>query len=374
MIYLDYAANTPADEEVVKTFCDVSLKYIANPNSSHKLGMMAKEKLDQCTKNIAELLNVKESEIIYTSGASESNNLAVKGIAEQYKKYGKHIITTYLEHSSVNGAMGYLQNLGFEIEYVDINPDGLVDLEGLKSIMRDDTILVSICTVDSEIGLKQPIDKIGEIIHKYPHCYFHTDATQSVGKIPLNFEHADLVTFAPHKFYGLNGCGVLIKKEKILLEPLIHGGISTTAFRSGTPALNMIAATEKALQLSYENMNNRYEHVQYLNTKLRLAFKKYDKVKINSTENSVPFILNISLNKINTEIFKTNLEKEDIFLSTKSACCAPNTVSRPVYALTKNRQRSLSTLRISLSHLTKEEEIDVFLEKFDELLKNQQSR
>ncbi|WP_312700545.1 cysteine desulfurase family protein [Sedimentibacter sp.] len=366
MIYLDYAANTPADEQVINIFSQVSRDFIANPNSSHGLGIMAAERLKEAAEKIARLFNVQENEIIYTSGASESNNLAIKGIAGQYKKYGKHIITTYLEHSSVNGAVEYLKNNGYEVDYVDIDSDGLVDLQSLKELIRKDTILVSICCVDGEVGIKQPINEIAALIAEYPNCYFHTDATQAVGKIPVSFENVDLVTFAPHKFYGLNGCGVLIKKENVLLEPLIHGGISTTAFRSGTPSLNMIAAAEKALSLAYEELEDRYNYVRNINSKVRNELKKYKEVRINSTEYSVPYILNISMNKVNTEQFKAALEEHDIFVSTKSACCAPNTASRPVYALTKDRKRALSTLRISFSHLTSENDIDVFLEKFDE--------
>jgi cysteine desulfurase len=370
MIYLDYAANTPADEQVINTFSEVSRVFLANPNSTHKLGRIAAERLRESTNKIARLLGVLESEVIFTSGASESNNMAIKGAAAYNKKYGKHIITTFLEHSSVNGAVGYLQNNGYEIDYAEITQDGLIDLENLKQLIRDDTVLVSICYVDSEVGLIQQIDEIGKIIKNYQHCIFHVDATQAVGKIPVNLENIDLITFAPHKFYGLNGCGVLIKKENILIEPLIHGGISTTSFRSGTPALGMIASTEKALELAYENLESNYNYVKKLNEKLRIALNKYPNVKINSNENSVPYILNISINKVNTEQFKLDLEDYDIYVSTKSACCAPNTASRPVYALTKDRKRALSTLRISLSYITKEEEINLFLEAFDKCLKN----
>jgi len=366
MIYLDYAANTPANEEVIKVFSDVSREYIANPNSAHQLGILAKTRLNESTKKIASLLNVLESEIIYTSGASESNNLAIKGAAEQYKRYGKHIITTYLEHSSVNGAMQTLQNLGYEVDYVDITQSGLVDLDHLKELLRDDTILVSVCYIDSEVGIMQQVDKIAEILSDNPHCFFHVDATQAVGKIPASFSNIDLITFTPHKFYGLNGCGVLIKKEGILLEPLIHGGISTTPFRSGTPALGLIAATEKALSLAYTDMRIRYEYVKSLNENLRESFNNYPGIKINSTINSVPFILNISITNTNTEVFRAALEEYEIYVSTKSACCAPNTVSRPVYALTKDRKTALSTLRISLSHLTSAQDIDLFLKCFDE--------
>lgn len=369
MIYLDYAANTPADEQVVNTFIEVSKNYIANPNSNHKLGMFALERLNESKRKIAELLKVSENEVIFTSGASESNNTAIKGIANYYKKYGKHVITTYLEHSSVNGAVGYLKNNGFDVDYVDIIENGLVDIDNLKEILRNDTIMVSICYVDSEVGITQQIHKIGELLKDYPHCYFHVDATQAIGKIPVDFQNVDLVTFAPHKFYGLNGCGVLIKKENIILEPLIHGGLSTSSFRSGTPALSMIAAAERALTLSYENLEQRYNYVKNLNEKLKNKLEKYTNVKINSNENSVPFILNISLNKVNTEQFKMELEEYDIYVSTKSACCAPNTASRPVYALTKDRKRALSTLRISLSHLTSESDLNLFLDVFDKCYK-----
>lgn len=365
MIYLDYAANTPADEQVINTFSDVSKKFIANPNSNHELGRQAADCLIESTKKIAELLNVKEQEIIFTSGASESNNTAIKGIANYYKKFGKHIITTFLEHSSVNGAISYLQNNGFDIDYVEITTDGLVDMDSLKALIRKDTILVSICYVDSEVGIKQSISEIGEMLKSYEHTFFHVDATQAVGKISVCFENIDLVTFAPHKFYGLNGCGALIKNENVMMEPLIHGGISTTAFRSGTPALGMIKALEKALTLSYENMEERFNYVKELNEKLSNRLKEYSNVKLNSNENCIPFILNISINKMNTEQFKAELEKYEVYISTKSACCAPNTASRPVYAMTKDRKRALSTLRISLSHLTTEDELNLFLHYFD---------
>ena len=369
MIYLDYAANTPVNEEVLQTFCEISREYIANPNSTHQLGKLASKRLADATTQIAHLLNVNESEIIYTSGASESNNLAIKGIALQYKKYGRNIITTYLEHSSVNGAVAALQNSGYEVDYVDITKNGLVDLEHLKELLREDTILVSICYVDSEVGICQQIDKIAELLSTYRNCFFHVDATQAVGKIPVSFKNVDLISFAPHKFYGLNGCGVLIKKEGILLEPLIHGGISTTPFRSGTPALSLIASTAKALSLAISELETRYEYVEGLNQKLKEALKQYPNVRINSTAESVPFILNISTSGAKSEDFQAEMASNEIYLSTKSACCAPNTASRPVYALTKDKKAALSTLRISLSHLTTPEDCETFLKCFDNCYK-----
>ncbi|NLK98351.1 MAG: cysteine desulfurase [Epulopiscium sp.] len=369
MIYLDYAATTPACEEALQAFYNVSKSYIGNPNSSHKLGREAKAYLDLCTKNIADRLGVKESEIIYTSGATEANNLAIKGIANSYKRYGKHIISTYLEHSSVTGPLTTLQNSGYEIDYVDILDNGLVDLDHLKELLRDDTILVSIGYVDSELGIEQNIHQIGEILASYPHCFFHVDVTQAIGKIPVSLENVDLATFTPHKFYGLHGCGVLVKKDNIMIEPLIHGGVSTTPFRSGTPTLALVAALEKALSLATSDLEERYNYVKQLNKTLKEKLQQYKNVRINSTDKAVPHIVNISIKGANTMAFQSELEDYDIYVSTKSACCAPNTPSRAVYAITKDRKLALSTLRISLSHHTTEKDIETFLEYFDQCYK-----
>lgn len=365
MIYLDYAANTPTDEAVLQTFCDVTRRYIANPNAPHALGAEAGDCLMQSTRQILDLLRLKNAEVIYTSGASEANNLAIKGCAEKYKNRGKHVITTYLEHSSVNGAFEAIQNAGFEVEYVDIGPDGLVDLDHLRSLLRADTILVSICYVDSEIGLTQQVGQIRDLLSGYPNCRLHTDATQAIGKMPVDFDNIDLISFTPHKFYGLNGAGVLIKKEDVLLEPQIHGGISTTPYRSGTPALGLIAATAKALELAVPQTDARIAYVRDLNTTIRTALARYSKIKINSTEQSSPYILNISIPGVQTDLLRDELAKREIYLSTRSACCAPNTPSRPVYALTKDRKRAMSPLRVSLSHLTMTQEAEQFLEAFD---------
>jgi cysteine desulfurase len=368
MIYLDYAANTPVDKEVLDTFYEVSANYIGNPNSPHKAGEMAKERMMQSTAKIASLLGAKETEVIYTSGASESNNMAIKGLVQKYKRYGKHIITTYLEHASVTGPVTALQNDGFEVDYVNIKENGQIDLEHLTEIIRDDTILVSVCFVDSEIGTIQPIEEISKIVKSKPHRFFHVDATQAVGKIPVTFNAMDMLTFSGHKFYGINGCGVLLKKEEIVLEPLIHGGISNTSFRSGTPMLALAAATEKALILSIDNLKERYEYVKELSQELWSALLKFPTIRINTPEEGSPYILNVSIKGVNTNILQNSLNEKEIYVATKSACCAPNTVSRPVYAITKDKKAALSTLRISLSHLSSREEMNEFLRAFGQAL------
>ncbi|MGN0806535.1 MAG: cysteine desulfurase family protein, partial [Candidatus Coproplasma sp.] len=250
MIYLDYSANTPADSRVLQRFIETEQSFIGNPNSNHIAGLAAKEEMKRVTKSIAELIGAEPKEIIYTSGASESNNLAIKGIARSSRHIGKHIISTALEHSSVSGCLTFLQEQGYEIDLVDINRDGTVCLEHLAELMREDTVLVAVCAVDSELGTIQPIREIARLVKNYPHCRLHVDATQAVGKTPLVLDGVDTMSISSHKFYGLNGCGLLFKKKDLVIEPLIHGGTSTTIYRSGTPALALAASTETALRLA----------------------------------------------------------------------------------------------------------------------------
>lgn len=369
MVYLDYSATTPVDKRVLETFNKVCLEYPGNSNSLHKLGVKSKELEEYATEEIAKMLHVKPSEVIYTSGASESNNTAIKGICLKYQNRGKHIITTYLEHSSIIAPLNYLTNLGFEVDFVKINDQGLVDLDDLKRLLRDDTILVSICMVDSEIGLKQPIKEIANILKDYPKCYFHVDCTQALGKIPVDLSCVDLASMSAHKIYGMKGIGLLIKKENIVIDPLIHGGKSTTAFRSGTPALPLIVSLMKAMQLIIPNVEKNYEYVSKLNKKVCDKLKEYPLVHINSTVNSIPHTLNFSLRKIKPETFLHALDSNDIYISTKSACSTANSMSNSVYALTKDEDLSNHSLRISLSYLTTEEEINKFFEVFDEWYK-----
>jgi len=370
MVYLDYSATTPINEAVLDSFVAASKKFIGNPNSLHKLGVESKKMIEAATSQIANILNVKENEIIYTSGSSESNNLAIKGIAFKYKNRGRHIITTSFEHSSIIGPLNFLMDNGFEVEFVKLDKNGLVDLEDLKNKMRDDTILVSINLVNSEIGIKQPMNEIIKIVKKYPKCFLHSDMTQAIGKIECNLENVDLVSFSAHKFFGIKGIGVLIKKEKVLLEPLIHGGKSTTIFRSGTPALPLIVSLSKALRLATDEIDLKYNKILELNKYLKEKLLVYDKVKINSNEYSIPHILNISVIGVKPETMLHALENYDIYISTQSACSSSNTSSKAVLALTHDEERASSSIRISIAHSTTKEEIDYFVECFDKCYKD----
>lgn len=362
MIYLDYSATTPVDDRVLDTFVKVTRDYIGNPNSLHELGVEAKKLIDASTKQIADILRVKESEVIYTSGASEANNMAIKGICFKYKNRGKHIITTTLEHSSVLEVFKYLENEGFEVSYAKLDENGVVDIDELKKIIRDDTILVSICSVNSEVGVRQPVEEIGLLLKDYPKLYFHSDVTQSIGKEKVDFTNIDLASFSGQKFYGMKGVGCLIKKESIILESLIHGGKSTTVFRSGTPATALIVSLAKAMRLAYENYDEKRGKVEELNRYLVDGLCKLN-IDINSNDKCIPHIVNLSLRNIKSETMLHALEKDNIYISTQTACSQGN-YSLAVFSVTNDKEKASRSIRISLSHLTTKEEINKFLEIF----------
>lgn len=367
MIYLDYSATTPVNLDVLNTFVAASKDYIGNPNSLHKLGVQAKKLVDASIYQIASILKVRPSEVIFTSGASEANNLAIKGICLKYQNRGKHIITTVLEHSSVTAPISYLKDMGFEVDIVKTLDSGVVDLDDLKKKMRDDTILVSIAAVNSEVGVVQPIDEIAKIVKEYPKAYFHSDITQSIGKIKIDLSNVDLASFSSQKFFGMKGVGCLIKKESIIIESLIHGGKSTTSFRSGTPAVALIASTAKALRLVYEDFDKKYDKVLQLHDYLIDNLKDLD-IFINSNSYCVPHIINISLRNIKSEVMLHALEEKNIYISTMTACSLGN-YSEAVYAVTKDKDRASHSMRISISSLTTKEEIDEFISSFKVLLK-----
>lgn len=366
MIYLDYSANTPAAPAVLEAFCKTEQAYPGNPNSNHPAGQAARAELARATAHIADLLGVMPSEILYTSGASESNNLAVKGIARACRHQGKHIISTALEHASIGGALTALQAQGYEVDLVDIRRDGTLDLEQLAGLLRPDTVLVSVCAVDSELGTIQPIRQIAGLLKDFPNCHLHVDATQAAGKTGLVWDGVDTMSLAPHKFYGLNGSGLLLKRSGLVLEPLIHGGSSTSVYRSGTPALALAVSTEKALELLQEDQSRRLAHVRELNSRLRAALLHYPAVRINSPEGAVPHILNLSVQGVKGTVFQRALGNRGVCVSVKSACSTDGTPSKAVYAVSRDRKNALSSWRISLSHLTTQAELDAFLQIFDQ--------
>ncbi len=367
MVYLDYSATTPVNDEVLDTYVKVTKEFIGNPNSLHKLGIEAKKIIDASTEQIAKILGVKPTEIIYTSGASESNNTAIKGVCLKYANRGKHIITTELEHSSIVAPLNYLTTLGYEVDFVALDENGKVDLDDLIRLIRDDTVLVTISSVNSEVGVRQNLKELSEVIKsKNSKTIFHSDITQSIGKEKLDLSCVDLASMSCQKFYGMKGIGALIKKEKIMIEPLIHGGKSTTIFRSGTPATPLIASFAKALRLIYEDFDNKCKKVKEVHDYLIDKLQDVD-VYINSNDNCLPNMVNLSLKNIKSEVMLHALEEKDIYISTQTACSVGD-YSKAVYALTHDKEKSSSSIRISLSYLTTKEEIDIFVKALKEAI------
>ncbi|MDR3085635.1 MAG: cysteine desulfurase [Christensenellaceae bacterium] len=364
MIMLDYASNTPADERVLEAFLLCERRFPGNPSSSHPLGLAAGQRLAEAEAHIAAMLEVKQEELIFVSGASEANNLALKGLARAGRHAGQHILSTPLEHDSVGGALSALQGQGYEVESLDILPNGEIDLDQLKDSLRGDTILLATSWVDSELGAIQPIARIIEILKGFPNCRLHVDATQAVGKVPVCFDGIDTMSLAPHKFHGLNGSGLLVKREGIHLEPLIHGGRSQTVYRSGTPALALAVALETALFLALEERKKRFEHVSALRQALEEGLGRYKKLKINSPKGGSPYILNLSVEGVRGDAFQQRLSDEGVCVSVKSACSTKGTPSRPVYAIGRDRKNALNSWRISLCALNTAQDIQGFLAIF----------
>lgn len=367
MVYLDYSATTPVREEVIDTYSRVCREFIGNPNSLHKLGINSKKIIDASSNQIASILGIKSTEIIYTSGSSEANNTAIKGVAFKYSNRGKHIITSPLEHSSIIEPLNYLKSIGYEVDYVKLDEKGLIDLDDLEKLIRDDTILVTISSVNSEVGVRQDLEKISKVVRKHPKVIFHSDVTQSIGKEKINFSLLDLASMSCQKFFGMKGIGALIKKERLVIEPLIHGGKSTTIYRSGTPATPLIASFAKALRLMYENFDEKANHVKELHDYLIDKLSKLD-VYINSNDACINNIVNFSLKNIKSEVMLHALEEKEIYISTQTACSTGN-YSLSVFAVTKDKEKASRSMRISISYQTTKEEIDIFIKSLDELIK-----
>ncbi|MEG1506493.1 MAG: cysteine desulfurase family protein [Bacilli bacterium] len=370
MIYLDYSATTPVSYEVMDTISKVTKDFIGNANSINALGIKSAELLSDATKQIAGIFNVSEQEIIYTSGATESNNMALIGASLANHKKGKHIIVSKLEHPSIYAICDYLKTMGFEISYVKNDMDGLVDFDDLKSLVREDTILVSICAVNSEVGVRQPLKMIRQIIKKENFgTIFHSDMTQAIGKIGVNLNDVDLASMSAHKIYGPKGIGILYKNTNVNLTPLIFGSGKTNELNPGTPPLPLIAGLSKALRIATTDLEKKERFINLLNEKIVSQLEKLPDVLVNKTKYSIPQILNISLMGIMPETFLHAMDKHEVYISTNTAC-ASGELSTSVMAIYNDLKRAKHTIRISLSSLTTTDEVNKFLNYFMDAYKS----
>ncbi len=370
MIYLDYSATTPVDISVFDTLSTVTKNFIGNANSIHSLGQKSSALLESATKQIADIFGVNPSEIVYTSGATEANNMALIGTALANHKKGKHIIVSKLEHPSIYAICDYLKTMGFEISYVNNDKEGLIDFDDLKEKVREDTILVSICAVNSEIGVRQPLKMIRQIIKKENMgTIFHSDMTQAIGKVSVNMHDVDLASMSGHKIFGPKGIGFLYKSSMVKITPLIYGSGKSNDLKPGTPPLPLIAALSKAIRLANDGLEKKERFVSLLNDKITSNLSKYPNIIINKTKYSIPQILNISVMDVMPEVMVHALDKHEIYLSTNTACSSGD-ISNSVIAIYNDINRAKHTLRISLSYVTTTEEVNRFLEIFKEEYEN----
>lgn len=363
MIYLDYSATTPVLPEVLDSYNKVTNEYFGNPNSLHNLGLKSRELLNSATRQVSELLNIDVSEFSFTSGATESNNLAIIGACLANKDRGNHIIVSKLEHPSIYKIVDYLVSIGFKVSYVNNTVEGVIDFEDLKRKMNEDTILVSICAVNSETGIRQPLRTIKQVINKYnKNILLHSDITQALGKVSINFNDFDLASASGHKIYAPKGIGLFYKKKNVKCQKLLHG--TDESFHPGTPALPLIVSFSKALRISLHELDKKLEIVEKWNDKLVKKLSTYPNIKINKSKYSIPHILNISLMDIKPETFIHAMERHEIYISSNTACSSGK-LSTSVMALYNDRLRAETTIRISLSCMTKLEEITVFINTFN---------
>lgn len=358
MVYLDYSATTPIDPEVANVWMDVEQRYFANANSSHALGVQSMQRNQESLALIAKLFGIQPSEFILTSSAVESNNFAIKGLALKHPNK-KHIISSKLEHASMVATLASLGD-AYEIDWIELEADGTYNLSSLVQLFKPTTLCVTLVAVDSETGIRQPVEEVGELCHQHG-ILFHCDATQAIGKTRLDVSHMDLVSLSAHKFYGPKGAGGLIKKENVALVPLLHGGHSLTPYRASTPATALLAAFAKALELSFEHFDERQRKVADANAYLKAQCVDLPRVIFNSNTHSIPHILNLSILGSVPEEGLQYFSDHGLYLSSKSACSGQEEFSMSVYAITRDQARATSSYRISLSHLTTLKDLDQFV-------------
>lgn len=364
-IYFDNNATTPTDPRVLEAMLPYFVSNFGNPSSSHIFGVESKDAINKSRQTITELINADPEEIILTSGATESINLAIKGIAEAYSNKSKHIITTQTEHSAVLDVCKHLEKKGFEIDYLSVDNKGLIDISVLDEKIRRDTLLVSIMYVNNETGVMQPIKEIGEVCRN-KNIFFFTDATQVVGKIPVNVQDLkiDLMSFSGHKFYGPKGVGGLYCRNDIKIEPLFHGGGHERGLRSGTLNVPGIVGLAKAFEIAHSEMNQIQEKVKTLRNKFENELLETKMIKVNGHPTQRLFnVSNICLTSIDPFLLQNELN--NVAYSRGSACNSSSVkASHVLKAMGLSDKDALSSFRFSFGKENKMDEINLVIKSF----------
>lgn len=361
MVYWDHAASTPPYDEVVQTMAEVMKKHYGNPSSIHRMGEDAAKLLKRAREVCAASLGVKPSEIVWTSGATEGNNMAIKGAAMQYAGRGKHIVTTSIEHPSVYDSCHALERRGYEVTYLPVDDKGRVEPAQVASAVRKDTILVSIMHVNNETGAVQPLEDIGRAVKESnPLTVFHIDGVQGFGKLPVRLEawKADLYTLSAHKIRGPKGTGILYKRDGVNLHPLFTGGKQESGMRAGTENIPGIVAMSKAMRMAGEQTETFMTQVGAMRDELMAWIRTQPSLELNSYEEGAPHIVNMSFPGMKAEVLLHSLEEHGALVSTKSACSSKTAEpSKVLLAMGRSADAASSAVRISMGLTNTHEEL-----------------
>ncbi len=368
-IYFDAASTTIPNKEVLDVFSATSLSTFGNASSNHKLGFEADELLSKSRNQIAKYLDVKSEEIIFTSGATESNNIAIKGVALHNLSWAKNIITTKVEHPSVLNVFKKLETDGFNVTYLDCDKEGNLDFQTLEKSLDNKTSLVSIMSVNNELGFIFPLEKIYNLVHSKSKAFLHTDATQGIAKTEIKSSSYDLLSFSLHKIEGLKGCGILVKKSNVNLDSIFQGGNQEFGIRSGTSPLPLIASSATAVRLAFLNMNFRVANAKNLKDYLKKELEKIDEVEILSPTNSSPFILSFALTKHKASVISQGLSDKGIYVGSKAACSEKlKSYSLVAFNAGYSKEISENIIRLSFSGNEEISDGELFIKEIKELL------
>lgn len=367
--YFDNCATTKVDDKVLEAMLPYFSKFYGNASSIHKLGQISKNKIEEVREDISRTLRCSPNEIYFTSCGSEANNLALKGIMEANKDKGKHLITSTIEHPSILNTCKYLESIGYEVTYINVDCDGLINLEELKNSIRKDTVLISIMSANNEIGTIQKIDEISNICRE-KNVIFHTDAVQAIGNINIDLSNIDSLSLSAHKFYGPKGIGILYVRKGILFNPIINGGHQEQNKRAGTENVPNIVGMGEALKLVYSNLDEKNKYINDLRDYFESEIKKViPSVKINGV-NRIPGVSNITIPGIENDTIVIMLDMKDICISAGSACTSGSIESSHVLkALGLSDEESKNTIRISIGKYNTKEEIDYLVKSIKEVVK-----
>lgn len=373
-VYLDNSATTRCSARAWELMEKALTGDYGNPSSLHNMGKAAEDYIRDARKKIAKTLRVEEKELVFTSGGTESNNMALIGAALANQRRGRHIVTTAVEHASVWAAADYLAELGFEITYLAVDKDGLISLEELHDAVRDDTILVSVMMVNNEIGAREPVEEAARVVHeKNPDVLFHVDAIQAYGKYRIYPKKAgiDMLSVSGHKIHGPKGVGFLYIRDRVKVKPLLYGGGHQKGMRSGTENVPGVAALGEACAAAYEDFEDKIAHLYAIKRRFIEGVTQICGVTVNGKngEDSAPQIVSVCIEGVRAEVMLHSLEECGIYVSAGSACSSNKPApSRTLLAIGLPGNQVESTIRVSFSADTTEEEIDYAVEKFAEII------